>query len=320
MLDLITIGDIKEDVFLHIKDASVHCRNKALTCELCIDHGRKIPVKSAVKQTAGSAPNIAIGTKRLGLKSAVLSHMGADSIYRDAVMFLREEGVDSLIEAHEGVKSSFAAVLNYEGESTQLVSHEHIPFSVPSDLPETTWLHISELGGDYEDLFSAIAKRDEKIAFNPGTVQIEELKDETYQLIDRSNLLIVNKLEAQQLLKLKEDEHEMSNLLGELRALGSDTVIITDGKKGAYGFDGKGMFHAPMFPGERVEATGAGDAFTTGVLAALISGESLSAALAWGSVDAAYAVQFIGPTAGLRMKEELLALLAGEKDYKVTKL
>lgn len=320
MLDLITIGDIKEDVFLHIENASVHCRNKALTCELCLDHGRKIPVKSATRQIAGSAPNIAIGTKRLGLKSAVLSHMGADSIHRDAILFLSNEGVKPLIEAHEGVKSSFAAVLNYEGESTQLVSHEYIPFSIPNDLPEAKWLHVSELGTDYESLFEVIAERKEHIAFNPGTVQIDEKKDETYKLIERCDLLIVNKLEAHQLLNFTDATHEIQKLLGELRALGAKTVIITDGKQGAYGFDGKTMLHAPMFPGERVEATGAGDAFTSGVLAALISGEDLQSALAWGSVDAAYVVRFIGPTAGLRSKNELLALLAGEKGYNVNEL
>lgn len=241
--------------------------------------------------------------------------MGNDGIYEDAIRFLDEEGVEHIITAHEGHASSFAAVLNYEGESTQLVSHEHIPFTLQG-LPNSEWLYVSELGSDYETLFEELRTHEAKIGFNPGTVQIEEAKDALYTLIKHSELLIVNKLEAHQLLKERGDQ-EMKRLLASLRALGAKTVIITDGRDGAYGFDGETTWFAPMFPGERIEATGAGDAFSTGLLAALIQNKGLNTALAWGSVNAASVVQYVGGIPGLLTEEKIHAFLKENPDYSV---
>lgn len=320
MFDLTTIGDIKLDTFIQVPKASVLCKYREQTCELCVAHGKKIPVDEIESQIAGSAPNVAIGLARMGKRASVISVMGKDATYRQAIDFLKSERVSvKYIEVIEGESSSFSAVLNYEGESTQLAAHTHLELELPEKFPKSKWLHLSEIGSNFRSLFAEIIRLVEKeglkLSFNPGAVQIESGEKIVFDMIAKTELLIVNRLEANQLLK--KENAEMKDLLRGLQELGAKMVIITDGKKGAYAsFDGASWF-AEMFPGERVEATGAGDAFATGCLGALIFGYDLDKALAWGSVNAASVVGFIGPTAGLLSEDEIEERLKKSKQYRV---
>jgi len=86
-------------------------------------------------------------------------------------------------------------------------------------------------------------------------------------------------------------------------------VVVTDGSHGAYGFDGRELLFQPIYPLKVVERTGAGDAFSTGFTAALVSGEDLKEALRWGTVNAAFVTQKVGTQAGLLKKAELQKVL-----------
>lgn len=320
MYDLISIGDIKLDTFISIPEASVLCRKNQPTCELCIANGTKIPIKTIEHQIAGSAPNVAIGVSRLGGSSTVLSTMGLDNTFKDAQRFLRKEGVSPrYVYGLLNYQSSFSAVLNFQGESTQLAAHSHIPFKFPKRFPRTKWFHLSELGSNYESLFEYILSMKEKygfkLSFNPGAVQIKERSSVFDQVLSVTDLLFVNRLEAG--ILLDSQDADVHDLLTGLHSLTPGTVVVTDGKRGAYGYDGRMQYHAPMFPGERVEATGAGDSFTSGFIGGLLHNNSLDSCLAWGSVNAAYCVQFVGPTKGLLEKDTLLRYLKENAEYRV---
>jgi sugar/nucleoside kinase (ribokinase family) len=320
MYDLSTIGDIKLDTFIQIPKASVLCKYKDTSCELCIAHGKKIPVDQIESQIAGSAPNVGIALSRMGKKSTVISVMGKDATYRQTLDFLKAENVSvKYIKAKPGEQSSFSAVLNYEGESTQLVAHTHLEIELPSKFPKTRWLHLSELGNNYKSLFREIMaltkKNDIKLSFNPGAVQVEAGDKVLFQLIKVTELLIVNRLEANQLLGL--ENASMEDLIVGIQKLGAKINIITDGKHGAYAVHDGARWFAEMFPGERVEATGAGDAFASGCLGAILHGLDVRDALAWGSVNAASVVGLIGPTAGLLSQTEIQEKLSKNNKYKV---
>lgn len=320
MYDLITIGDIKLDTFIQIPSASVLCKYKEETCELCVSYGKKIPVEEIESQIAGSAPNVAIGLARMGKRAGVISTMGDDATYRDTIDFLKNEAVGTkYIESVRGERSSFSAVLNYEGESTQLVAHTKLNIKMPECFPKARYVHLSEIGNNFRELFfdliRAIDDNDIKLSFNPGAVQIESGDRIVHDLIAKTYLLIVNRLEANQLLGI--ENGDMDQLLSGLTELGAEIVIITDGKKGAYASHDGARLYAKMFPGERVEATGAGDAFATGCLGALVHGKDVGEALAWGSVNAASVVNYIGPTAGLLSHSEIEERLKNEESYKV---
>ncbi|NQV11831.1 carbohydrate kinase family protein [Candidatus Uhrbacteria bacterium] len=321
MYDVTTVGDIKLDVFIDLgNDAKVHCGINKEDCVMEIKYGEKIPVDTADTMMAGTAPNVAIGIRRLGGASSIVSVVGEDATATLAMEGLKKEGISTdYVTIAKGTKSSFSAVLNFEGESTVLAVHEPHTFTMPPNI-KTEWLFVSELGPDYKDLYKEITKMAEngmKVAINPGTIQLEKLDKTLYELIKIADLLILNKDEAQSLCNCPTDDP--GALVRTMQQLGPKIAIVTNGRDGSYASDDSKIFHAPLFDiGDRVEATGAGDAFSTGVLGALIMGHDLQTALTWGSVNSGSVVKFIGPQKGLLTKQQMLDEIANQPGYQVT--
>lgn len=322
--DIVTIGDIKLDTFINMPNASVSGDIENGTAKLCIDYGKKNQANSIDLQIAGSAPNVAIGLTKMKKSAAILSEMGKDFIHIAALEYLKKNKVDTrYVKAINESDSSFAAVFNYKGESTQVVAHSDHEYNLPAKHPSTKWVHVSELGKGYQKIYknmlTCCAPNGVKISLNPGAVQIEEKRKELFNLFKKTTVLFLNKVEAEQILELKEEE-TMHYIMGQLKKLGPDYVVVTDGRNGAFAFDGKRLDYAPMFPGKRVEATGAGDAFTSGFLGAMMHNKSHAEALTWGAVNAASVVFHIGPTAGLLSHTEIKRRLKAKPRYKTQEL
>ena len=321
MYDLTTIGDIKLDVFINLgKRAKVACGINKEACLMQLKYGEKIPVESAVVMPAGSAPNISIGVRRLGKTTSIESVVGDDTTAVLATDILTKERVATQhIHIHKGTKSSFSAVLNLEGESTILAVHQPHVYTLPDNM-HTKWLFVTEMGPRYKELFTELTERTNKarfkLAINPGALQLEDSSKELFDLLAVSDLLIVNKFEAQ--LLAKTDTPNIKTLLRKLQSLGPKTIVITQGNRGAYATENSEIYHAPAFPGKKIETTGAGDAFAAGFIAALLYKKNLETALAWGSIDSASVIGFTGPQKGLLTKKELEKRLSENKRYKVT--
>ena len=181
------------------------------------------------------------------------------------------------------------------------------------------WLYVGEMGKGYEKVYKQVAdyaKLDGvKIAMNPGSIQIQERKKTLYNLFPYLEALFVNREEAQILTRAS--TNEVHKLAGALFKYGPKHVIITDGKQGAYEFSGGELNFCPIFPGKLVEATGAGDAFASGTLGALMHGESCSEGLRWGAVNSASVVGYVGPTAGLLSAAEINKRLKAKPRFNV---
>jgi ribokinase len=82
--------------------------------------------------------------------------------------------------------------------------------------------------------------------------------------------------------------------------------VITDGKNGSFAIDQKGeIFKKDSNPSKIVERTGAGDAYSTGFLAAILHGLTIRDAMSWGAINAASVIEQIGAQKGLLRKEEM---------------
>ena len=114
-----------------------------------------------------------------------------------------------------------------------------------------------------------------------------------------------NKEEAQRILET--NESDIKNLLKAVAALGPKIIVITDGPKGAYSYDGKEMLFMPPYPDPAppLERTGAGDAFSSTFTAALAMGKSVREAMMWAPINPMSVVQKIGARAGLLTRPEL---------------
>ncbi len=324
MLDLLTVGDVKLDTFLLLPEASVMCELYAAGCKLCVTYGKKIPVTTMLSQIAGTAPNVAIGVAKFGKKTGIVSVMGNDDVYEHAKRFLKRHKVNTTyVVGKLGLHSSASTVVTYKGESTQFVSHIDVEYRLPDDQKRANWVHISELGEGYEKLYKDTImvkkKHGTKISFNPGSIQLAEEKTILFDLLRLTDVLFLNMQEARLLLHIRDDD-SIHGLLAGLRQLGPMIAIVTDGTKGAYAFDGESMIVVPMFPGKRVEATGAGDAFSSGFLGAMLHELPNDEALKYASVNAASVVGAVGPTIGLLTLEEIRLILDKHPNYKTKTL
>jgi ribokinase len=311
MHEFIAIGDIVTDAFIRLKDAKVNCDINREHCTITMAFGDKIPYESVEAVSAvGNSPNASVSASRLGLKSALVSNLGDDDNGRDCLESLTKDGVSTdLISIHKGKETNYHYVLWYEDDRTILVKHQKYDYKLP-DIDTPKWLYLSSLGEDTLDYHKEIIeylKNNSGInfAFQPGTFQIVLGKDELKEIYTRSKIFFCNVSEAERILGI--DTLGTEELLKRMQALGPEIVVITDGPKGAYAYDGQDMWHQPPYPDPKppFERTGAGDAFASTTTVALALGHDLPTALSWGAVNSMSVVQQVGAQKGLLSRPQL---------------
>lgn len=312
--DIISIGDPTIDTFLFIHDikiTSIGGRKKAI-----INWGDKLPVDKFYRSVAGNAANNAVGSARLGLKAAFYTVLAHDTGGREIIHKMRKEAVATeYIIIDEKHPTNASTVLSFQGERTIFVYHEHRKYHLPK-LAKAAWVYLTSLGVGFERVYSDLAhyldKNGTKLGFNPGTFQLRAGARANFAMLKRTEVLSVNKEEAQSWVGNIADVEELSR---RLQKLGPKAVVITDGRKGAYSYSREGFFYIPEFPGPKIEATGAGDAFTTAYIAALAYGKTHAEALRWGPVNAGSVVQKVGPIEGLLTRRQIEQTLQKMKRY-----
>jgi sugar/nucleoside kinase (ribokinase family) len=287
----------------------------------------KIPFESVdVIPAVGNSANAAVAAARLGLASALVSDLGADYYGKECLDALKKAKVESkYVTTHKGMQTNYHYVLWYDAERTILVKHQDYPRRLPK-FSEPKWLYLSSLGGNTEGYHHQIGDylakhQNVKLAFQPGTFQMSLGLEKLGYIYKRTDVFFCNKEEARRILKSQESD--IKKLMEMVRALGPKTVVLTDGPKGAYAYDGKDAYFMPPYPDPKppFERTGAGDAFASTLTVALALGKTLPEALLWAPINSASVVQDIGAQRGLLRPKEIEEWLAkAPADYRPTKI
>ncbi|MBP6879656.1 MAG: carbohydrate kinase family protein [Candidatus Pacebacteria bacterium] len=325
-LDFVAVGDVVTEPFIRLKDAATHCKVDQSACELCVRFGDKVPYESAeVLRAVGNSANAAVCASRLGLKSALISDIGDDEIGKGNIEELKLNNViTDYIHTHLGLPSNYHYVLWYDVERTILVRHTEFPYQFPLDLPKTKWLYLSSLASNSEQYHKQIMlflerNPETKLAFQPGTFQMKLGKEKLADLYKRTEFLFCNVEEAQRILG--EEEKNLKILLRKMRELGPKNVVITDGIKGAYTYDGQNYLFMPVYPHTPYERTGAGDSFSSTITACLAKGKTLEESLMWAPINSMSVVQYVGAQKGLLTEDKINEFLQkAPEDYKPTTL
>lgn len=311
--DLIALGDATLDTFIEIEEATVTCSLLKEDCVLCMSYADKIPVKTLHRKVAGNAANVAVGTSRLGLKSAFWTVLGSDPFANEVIKKMRQEKVSTkYVRKERGTESNFTVVLNYKGERTQLIYRVPRKYNLPK-LESSKYIYLTAMGANhhapYKDLIKYVTLNQVKFAYNPGKEQILCKEKICLSLLEYADILFVNKEEAHLILKgYPPKKHKgaekmrkpmIRELLLGLHDRGPKIVVMTDGENGSYVFAAHKIYELPIYPGPLVERTGAGDSYATGFLSAIIHGKAVEEAMAWGTYNAWSVVQKIGPIDGL---------------------
>lgn len=309
-IDFLAIGDVVTDAFIRLKDAEVHCDIDEHNCKLCVRFGDKIPYESVEEVRAvGNSANAAVSAARLGLKSALMAHVGNDTHGHGCIEELQKNNVlTTYVGIHDGIPTNYHYVLWYDVERTILVKHAHFPTSFPMDMIPPKMIYLSSLGEGTEAYHQEIASYvmahpEVQLVFQPGTFQMKMGTDALKDIYAHTSIFFCNVEEAQRILKT--EEKEIKALAQGLHALGPKVVFITDGIKGAYASDGTQLWFMPVYPQEPFERTGAGDAFASTVTSALLLGKTLDEALMWGPINSMSVVQQVGAQKGLLTREAL---------------
>jgi sugar/nucleoside kinase (ribokinase family) len=315
-LDFVAVGDIVTDAFIKLKDAWIETDNPAKDKELCMKFGEKLPFEDVtVIAAVGNSPNAAVSAHRLGLKTGLVTNIGDDDFGKEQFKALTANGINTTyVTTHKDTQSNYHYVLRLGAERTILVKHTEFPYTFPNIDPAPRFIYLSSLAENSLPYHGEIARflkehPETKLAFQPGTFQIKLGTEKLGDLYKLSYLFFCNKEEAQTILGTKESDIKV--LLKELRALGPQIPVITDGPNGAYAFDGTEMWFMPMYPDPEppVDRTGAGDSFASTVTSALALGKKLPEALAWGPINSMSVVQYIGAQQGLLFNDKIELLL-----------
>ena len=313
-LDVVSIGDIVTDAFIKLLD------DQAVTYEnekgkwLAMPFGTKLPFDHAeVIEGVGNAANAAVAFARLKLESGFVTNVGDDQEGRDMIAALHKNNVETaLVRVNPGKKSNYHYVLWYQAERTILIKHEeydyHWPHLRPAETPK--WVYFSSISEHALDYHDQVAdwldeKPDVKVAFQPGTFQIEAGTERLKRIYQHSDVLILNREEA---VSVGHGNHEdINDLFNHLHLLGPKIVVITDGPQGAYVSDGQDRWKMPLYPdpGPPIDRTGAGDAFASTFVAALAKGNTIEGALQWAPINSMSVVQKVGAQAGLLTEHQL---------------
>jgi sugar/nucleoside kinase (ribokinase family) len=312
--DVITIGETTVDAFMTIFDSEGKYRIDNEHHDFCIRPGQKIDVDQYDFFTGGNATNVAVGLSRLGLKAGLCSEIGDDELSIKIRNSLARENVERLLVKQVPGATSFSVIINFQGDRTifnQNVRREH-----DFDFSEVTtpFVYLTSMGEEWEAPYKKVLEfveaNSSTLAFNPGSRQVRGDKEIVRQILQKTSYLFVNKDEAELLLFDKEtnqnDKEYVNDLLNKLQELGPKTVVITDGIQGSYAKDEQGeLYWHSAGDGKIVERTGAGDAYSTGFIAAKLYGSTIEKAMEWGSNNATSVVSKIGAQAGLLTKEEM---------------
>jgi sugar/nucleoside kinase (ribokinase family) len=138
-------------------------------------------------------------------------------------------------------------------------------------------------------------ENDIRVAFNPRQQMLHEDIKLVSEYLSACEVVFVNKDEAIEIVSSMQQSagDEINNeefLIKELKAMGSRIVVLTDGIRGAWGFDGEQLLHVDALVRKAVDTTGSGDAFASGFLAAHLKNKDLGEALKWGIINSSNSV------------------------------
>ena len=331
-IDFLAIGDITTDAFIKLKDAHIHCNLDREGCELCLGFGSKIPYESVtVIPAMGNSPNAVVSASRLGLNTALMTNVGDDQNGKDCLNKLKKENIDpTFIKIQKNKLTNYHYVLWYDTERTILVKHEKYEYvwtkAKKLEKHSPAWIYLSSLGENslpfHNEIIEYLKRHPEtKLAFQPGTFQIKFGAEKLKEIYARTEIFFSNVEEAQKILN-SEDRNILA-LSKSIHALGPKMVSLSDGKGGAYLYQNNELWHIPIYqdPKPPLEATGAGDAFSSTFVSALVLGKTPLEALAWSLVNPMSVIQYIGSQEGLLTREKLEAYLKNAPaDYKVKKI
>ena len=304
-----------------------------------------VDIESFASYVGGSPTNIAVGAQRLGLRTALLTAVGADPVGEFILNFLEKEGVETKFIPRKPASRSSAVILGIEPpDKFPLVFYRDnaadIQLSVDDVLAlpigNTRALEISGTGLSKDParsatIFAAEQARDaDAIVFLDIDFRADQWHDpRAFGVAIRSVLPLVNiaigteeEIKAAMLTQASQLSIEHSQIsapeisgdldaaISKLLGYGLEALIVKRGDKGVSIFlpEGKVM-DVPGFKVEIYNVLGAGDAFASGFIYGYLKGWDWYKAARMGNACGAIVVTKPGVANFMPLEKEALQFI-----------
>ncbi|MGV8162757.1 MAG: carbohydrate kinase family protein [Candidatus Nanoarchaeia archaeon] len=260
--------------------------------------GAKILVKDIHFETGGGGTNTAVSFSRLGLKTAYLGKIGRDNNGVQVYHLLHKENIHFL--GSFGNHTGYSVILDSEASDRTILTfkgcNDDFKFTeIKKKELKTKWFYLCSMTNHslkaLIECAKFAAKQKIRVAFNPSIYLVKKGIRPLIPILKNTNVLVLNKEEAET-LSGKKNIDEMMLLLKKII---KDYVVITDGGKGCWCFDGKKMIHmSPKKNARVIETTGAGDAFASAFTAGIINKRDVLSSLKMGMIQSESIIQHKG--------------------------
>jgi len=321
MFDIITVGSATVDLFVKTRSKFKILKKKE-EHDICYPIGSKILIDELSHSTGGGGTNTAVAFSRLGLKTGWIGKLGTGPNSRFIKEDIQKEKVAFLGHIGKGEAGHSTIIVGLEKDRTILaykgINDKLKPSEVNLKKLKTKWFYLSSMIGQSfktSEKVALFAKKNKiKYAFNPSSYLAKRGLKYLRNIVKGCDVLILNKEEAKALTKRNKP---INWLLKELQKY-SKLVVITDGKKGAYAYNGITKYIVIPKKIKVIETTGAGDSFASGLVAGIIIKKDLEYALKLGAAQANSVIQHIGAKNNLLTRNKANAL--AKKAAKIKKV
>ena|SRR3989338_1490651 len=288
--DLVSIGNISID--LYFKGDSLTFQDDRF--QLAI--GGKYYANYFYESLGGGGANVAIGAAKMGLRTAVFGIIG-NTPFKKVVM-------DSLQASR--VSTEFCSfVKDYYNISTILLTddgkssiihytppHQHLTESLEKmeHLANSKIVYLGNLPivtlTEREKLLGFLKEKKVTSVVNLGSRDCRKSKSQLKNYLNETDIIILNGHEFSELVKAKyHDIHFHEDVIKwYIPTLSEKTIIITEGAKGSFGYrHGKVIYQQAEKIEKVVDATGAGDGYTSAFIAEYSKSEDIKKAMTAGA-------------------------------------
>ncbi|MBW3004580.1 carbohydrate kinase family protein [Candidatus Woesearchaeota archaeon] len=324
MFDVITVGSATVDVFISSKSKTIefmHLKNKE---EVCFPIGAKILLDYMHQDTGGGGTNCAVAFSRLGLKTGWVGKIGTDINSHHVLEQMKKEKVAFLGKVQKGGSTGYSVIITGEGKDRVILAYKGINDKLKSsevnfNKLKTKWFYMGSMLGESFKTAEKIAqfakKKNIPLAFNPSSYVARMGFRKLKKILDACHLLVLNKEEAQAIAHSRKDIDFLLKKLQDHVPL----VVITDGKKGAYAYNGIEKYALKVGPQKIVEATGTGDSFASGILAGIILGFDIEKSMRLAYANGVSVLGHVGAKEKLLTRSQALKAMKSKKLCKISK-
>ncbi|MEH7252980.1 sugar kinase [Neobacillus niacini] len=274
--------------------------------------------KTYQRYFGGSPSNIAMNTKKLGIKALVASAVGEDGFGKFLINHMQKEDIDTSCVQEVEYPTSMVVVnkskatpvpIFYRGADYHLSYTSRLEEAVlQSKIVHFSCWPISMTPSrlTIDKVIELARKNNILVCFDPnyhpmiwqkGEDGVEYVKS----IISKTDIVKPSEDDAERLFG--KDTHE--NQIAKFTTLGAKLVIMTLGKEGAIVSNGEETIKCDTLATEVMDTTGAGDAFWSGFYSGIVKGYSIRQALTLGFAVSAYKLQFTGAVVELPKLEEI---------------